>query len=234
MARSSWCRGRGWRGWTWRRSSCCTHPSRQRRCTTRRASGGARAGAGAAAGSALCAQPRPCARSPPRHAPCMRGPRPAACCLHAPPRSGLTLAGYALGGAALLHVLALLASEWSTRFKAAVRFLKARSLAAADWVMVVPEKFAGSQELVQLDRRTLVGARVGGVEHAHGCLCYPQLLSACGVLLCSLLVVHALCSKPRAALLLLCCAARGPERDRGAWLPVQEAAVCVPGGQQQL
>jgi hypothetical protein len=71
---------------------------------------------------------------------------------------GMTLACYGLGASGLLQVLALLCSEWSTRFKAAARFTGARHLDEADWVLVVPERLAGSMELAPLERRVLVSA----------------------------------------------------------------------------
>jgi hypothetical protein len=40
---------------------------------------------------------------------------------------------------------------------------RARSLAAADKVLVVPEKFNGAAEVIKLERRTLVRRSGGGV-----------------------------------------------------------------------
>jgi manganese-transporting P-type ATPase len=61
-----------------------------------------------------------------------------------------------MGGAALLHVLAFLFTQWSIRFKAHAGYKRATGIENADAVLVVPEKFQGSMEITRMERRTLV------------------------------------------------------------------------------
>lgn len=63
-----------------------------------------------------------------------------------------------MGVAALLHILTFLFTHWSTRFKAFVGCVRTTSINDAELVLVVPEKFQGSMEIVKLERRTLVSS----------------------------------------------------------------------------
>lgn len=91
-------------------------------------------------------------------------PLPHAC------RHNLTLSSYLLGVCALLHVLTFLFTHWSTRVAAGVSCSKPRSLAGADKVLVIPEKFNGAMEICRLERRILVGAGVVATEEGpRGC-----------------------------------------------------------------
>ncbi len=73
-------------------------------------------------------------------------------------RHDLTVTSYLMGVSALLHILAFLATHWSTRLAAAVSASTTTRLHDADKVLVVPEKFNGSMEIVKLERRVLVRA----------------------------------------------------------------------------
>lgn len=65
---------------------------------------------------------------------------------------------YGMGLLAVLHMLAFLFTHWSVGFKAFVSCSRASTLEDADMMLVVPVKFAGSMELVPLERRVVVSA----------------------------------------------------------------------------
>ena len=71
-------------------------------------------------------------------------------------RVQFTWACYGLGICALLHILAVLFTHWSVKFKALVCTAPAKDLDGADAVLVTPAKFSGTMEMVPLERRILV------------------------------------------------------------------------------
>lgn len=71
-------------------------------------------------------------------------------------RTSFTWTSYGLGICGILHVLAFLFTHWSVKFKAFVCCARVKDLDDAETVLVLPVKFAGTPELVRLERRVLV------------------------------------------------------------------------------
>lgn len=83
-------------------------------------------------------------------------PPPCSCPHLSPYRQAVTFLSYALGAAAVLHVLTFLFTHWNTSVQAAVTCKRAYSLAAATQVQVIPDKFHGASEIVPIYKKLLV------------------------------------------------------------------------------